>query len=87
MVGAFFSFQWYDYLKNNGPTEIKSRWLKAQLDSIYYSKDFWLAIGIIVSIVGVILLLIIVFLRKRIAIAVTLIEEGSKYELNTILLV
>lgn len=48
------------------------------MSSIWEQKDVWLAILIIVSILLGICLLMLLFLRKRILIAIALIKEASK---------
>lgn len=42
-------------------------------------KETWLVLSIISGIVFLIIALIVIFLRKRIVIAIALVKEGSKY--------
>ena len=44
----------------------------------YYNKNTWLVLGIILSVVTLIILCVLLFLFKRIQIAIELIEEASK---------
>lgn len=53
-------------------------WIKAQLDK----PDTWLYFGIILSVLFVVLFLVVLVLRKRIAIATALVKEGSKWVSN-----
>ena len=48
------------------------------LSAYYYNKDLWLGIAIVMTIITAVILLILLFLRTRISIAIELIEEGSK---------
>ncbi|KAL1132044.1 hypothetical protein AAG570_011652 [Ranatra chinensis] len=77
-VGAYFSYKRYEYISKFGPIETNSRMLQGQWDEFVNRKELWMFLTILASAVGIILLLIIIFLRKRICIAITLIEEGSK---------
>lgn len=49
-------------------------------ESYATKKDTWLVLLIIASIVLAIVLLILIFLRKRIILAIALVKEGSKYD-------
>lgn len=42
-------------------------------------KETWLVLSIVSGIVFLIIALIVIFLRKRIVIAIALVKEGSKY--------
>lgn len=47
-------------------------------------KETWLVLSIICGIVFLIIFLIVIFLRKRIVIAIALVKEGSKYVVWTV---
>ena len=52
--------------------------LVSTFSSYYYNKDLWLGIAITLSVITFIILVILIFLRSRISIAIELIEEASK---------
>ena len=52
--------------------------LVSTFSSYYYNKDLWLVFAIIISVLTFIILIILIFLRSRISIAIELIEEASK---------
>lgn len=75
-TGVYYTSERYVYYKDH-PTE--HEFAKNYLQSIIKTQEFWLTLLIICSIVLIILLLILLVLRKRIRLAIALIEEGSKY--------
>ncbi|GAB6031527.1 hypothetical protein CHUAL_009296 [Chamberlinius hualienensis] len=76
-AGCGFSFYKYKQLANVPGSESK---FILTTDFNYYLqlRDTWLAFGIIAAVFLFIVLLIVIFLRKRIAIAIQLINESSK---------
>ena len=50
----------------------------SSLSGYYYNKNTWLGLGIIVGILTLIIFFVLLFLCKRILIAIQLIEEASK---------
>ena len=48
------------------------------LSGYYYNKNTWLVVGIVLAVVSLVLTLVLIFLIKRIQIAIELIEEASK---------
>ena len=50
----------------------------SSLSGYYYNKNTWLGLGIVVGILTLIIFFILLFLCKRIIIAIQLIEEASK---------
>ncbi|XP_055341152.1 choline transporter-like protein 2 isoform X2 [Paramacrobiotus metropolitanus] len=74
---AYYCFHMAETLKAVGGTDGR---LVFTLDlSTYATKqDFWLALGSVVCIVLAVIVLVILHLRQRIKIAISLLEEGSK---------
>lgn len=77
-TGAVYCVKRYIYLRDNEPTPVTGKMLKGELENLANVKELWLALTIILGILLLIALILIIFLRKRIAIAITLIKEGSK---------
>ena len=50
----------------------------SSLSGYYYNKNTWLGLGIVVGVLTLIILFVLLFLCKRILIAIQLIEEASK---------
>merc|ERR1719219_2884607 len=50
----------------------------SSLSGYYYNKNTWLGLGIVVGILTLVIFFILLFLCKRIIIAIQLIEEASK---------
>lgn len=80
--GVYYSYTQYSYFKmypnfnTDSTTNIYSlvrKWLN--------QHETWMWILVILSVILAILLLVVIFLRKRIVIAIALIKEGSKYAL------
>ncbi|XP_073972543.1 choline transporter-like 2 isoform X2 [Rhodnius prolixus] len=78
LTGAVYCVKRYIYLRDNEPTPVTGKMLKGELENLANVKELWLALTIILGILLLIALILIIFLRKRIAIAITLIKEGSK---------
>ena len=79
--GIYFCIQEYFDIKNNNPGSDDFSFQFEQIYDIDYLKSLketWLAFGIILGVIFLILLLIIFFLRKRITLACDLIKETSK---------
>lgn len=68
--------------KENASKDLQTRTLAEDagkiVDNVLGEKNVWLAFLIIVSILLIFVLLLVIFLRKRIVIAIALIKEGSK---------
>ena len=60
------------------PDDIFQPPIISSLSSYYYNRDLWLVLSITLSIFTFIMLVILIFLRSRIKIAIELIEEASK---------
>lgn len=78
ITGTIFSYQRYDYLKINGPPPVKNKMIIGTLEEWSYKPELWIVLTVILGIAAVIIFLLVIFLRKRITIAITLIKEGSK---------
>ena len=50
----------------------------SSLSGYYYNKNTWLGLGIVVGVITLVILFVLLFLCKRIIIAIQLIEEASK---------
>lgn len=78
-LGVFFSYKNYKYTLANQPLRHDYDLnLQSILTSYFDYSDTWLVILVLASIVFVITLLTVIFLRKRITVAIALIKEGSK---------
>lgn len=78
--GIYLSYVRFAYLKEHPVILQESQTnLSAIVRSFISLKETWLAILIITGIVLIIILLALIFLRKRIVIAIALIKEGSKW--------
>lgn len=80
VVGTYYCFKQYSYLRNRPPTDknINTN-IKLLLDSWTQEPKFWLYLGIATAVILVIIFLVVLVLRKRIVIAIALVKEGSKY--------
>ena len=78
ILATYYSYTTYYEMKNDN---ITSGALIFTTDFSYYLtlEKTWLAFGCTSATLTAILLLIILFLRKRIMIAIALIKEGSRY--------
>ncbi|XP_029018099.1 choline transporter-like protein 2 isoform X2 [Betta splendens] len=78
--GIFHCYMEYDSLKSRPGSNVTIRDLGLQLDfSVYLQiRQTWLAFMIILAILEVIIILLLIFLRKRILIAIALIKEASR---------
>lgn len=72
-LGIYFSAIKYKKYNDEYP-----KLYKEEQRSVKIKRDLWLTGLIILSVVTVIILLIMIFLRKRILLAIALIKEGSK---------
>ncbi|CAH2100196.1 unnamed protein product [Euphydryas editha] len=75
---TYLCYKNYEYYKANPVGLYQTTNLKGYAQSIFAKSGTWLAILIILAVVFLILLFVIIFLRKRIVIAIALIREGSK---------
>lgn len=78
IYGMYFCFSKYKFLEDSGTSQEFELKFTFDLDSYTKSKETWLALGILLSILFVILFLIVLILRKRILIATQMIKEASK---------
>ncbi|XP_019133726.2 choline transporter-like protein 2 isoform X1 [Larimichthys crocea] len=78
--GIFHCFMEFKSLKGEPGADVTIRDLGLQTDfSVYLQiRQTWLAFMIILAIVEVIIILLLIFLRKRIMIAIALIKEASR---------
>uniref|UniRef100_A0A8C6L1F3 Choline transporter-like protein n=1 Tax=Nothobranchius furzeri TaxID=105023 RepID=A0A8C6L1F3_NOTFU len=78
--GIFHCYMEFDSLKGEPGADVTIRDLGLQTDfSIYLQiRQTWLAFMIILAIVEFIIILLLIFLRKRILIAIALIKEASR---------
>ncbi|XP_038570191.1 choline transporter-like protein 2 isoform X1 [Micropterus salmoides] len=78
--GIFHCYMEYASLKGEAGADVTIRDLGLQTDfSVYLQiRQTWLAFMIILAIVEVIIILLLIFLRKRIMIAIALIKEASR---------
>ncbi|XP_074034090.1 choline transporter-like 2 isoform X2 [Leptinotarsa decemlineata] len=58
--------------------KLKGRVFDGDRDELTTHRDLWLALVVILSIALLVILLMLIFLRKRIILAIALIKEGSK---------
>uniref|UniRef100_A0A7N9AP96 Choline transporter-like protein n=1 Tax=Mastacembelus armatus TaxID=205130 RepID=A0A7N9AP96_9TELE len=77
MLGIWHSYWEYDNYKKNSAT-ITNVGFTTNLNVYLQVQETWLAFLIIISVVEVIILLTVIFLRTRILIAIALIQESSK---------
>ncbi|XP_029441783.1 choline transporter-like protein 4 [Rhinatrema bivittatum] len=75
--GIYHCYMEYDALKKTGAS-IKDIQITTNLSVLIHVQETWLAFLIILSVVEGVLLLMLLFLRKRIFIAIALIKEASK---------
>lgn len=77
--GIFVSYKNYVQLRDTGkPIVQQGNNLDAKLQSILNKQGFWITLLIIFAVLAALVVFIVIFLRKRIAVAVALIREGSK---------
>ncbi|KAK2157275.1 hypothetical protein LSH36_194g05083 [Paralvinella palmiformis] len=75
--GCYYSFTKYVALKND--SSYSGVWtFTTNLSSYLNLKETWLAFGIIAAVLLGIIIIVLLFLRKRILIAIALIKEGSR---------
>lgn len=78
-LGTYYSVRQFIQLRDN-PVEVMGGYNLASLVNEYLAKkETWLVLSIVSGIVFLIIALIVIFLRKRIVIAIALVKEGSKY--------
>lgn len=81
-VGCFFSYDRFSKLKDVKSPPGDSRFLahlkNFNADKVLQQKETWLVLMILSAILFIIVFLVILFLRKRIVVAIALIKEGSK---------
>ncbi|XP_062294357.1 choline transporter-like protein 2 isoform X2 [Scomber scombrus] len=78
--GIFHCYMEYAHLKGHAGSNVTLQQLGFQADFTVYLqiRQTWLAFMIILSILEVIIILLLIFLRKRLLIAVALIKEASR---------
>lgn len=78
-AGTYYSVTQYIQLKKN-PVKVPEGYNLKNLVNQYLAKEeTWLVLSIISGVVLLIIALVVIFLRKRIVIAIALVKEGSKY--------
>lgn len=78
-LGAEYSFKNYIYFQNDLSTDANSTiTLISLLDDWLQKSNTWLWFGIVAAILLFILLIVLSVIRKRIAIAIAIVVEGSK---------
>lgn len=75
-LGVYLTNSKYQYYKSNVDSTDESNGIFSKYLS---NKNLWLSFLIISSVVLAVVVLILLFLRKRIILAIALIKEGSKY--------
>ncbi|XP_037044636.1 choline transporter-like 2 isoform X2 [Bradysia coprophila] len=81
---TFYSVTKFIQLRDN-PVEVMGGYNIASLVNEYLAKkETWLVLSIISGVVLLIIFLIVIFLRKRIVIAIALVKEGSKAVSSTL---
>ncbi|XP_055380339.1 choline transporter-like 2 isoform X2 [Condylostylus longicornis] len=76
--GIYFCVSEYLYWREN-PGVIRTAYnIRGQVQTIFEKESTWLYLSIATSVVFLIILLLVIFLRKRIVIAIALVKEGSK---------
>ncbi|XP_032829202.1 choline transporter-like protein 4 isoform X1 [Petromyzon marinus] len=78
--GIYHCYREYDNLKGKPGADLKLTDVGLQTDlSVYLQyRDTWLAFMIILAVVETLILLILIFLRKRLLIAIALVREASR---------
>jgi len=78
--GVWYCYDEYNQLKNTpgSNTDILSVGFTTNLNTYLALTDTWLAFLVILSVMDLILILVVLFLRKRIQIAIKIIAEASK---------
>ncbi|GAA6077107.1 choline transporter-like protein 2 isoform X1 [Tachysurus ichikawai] len=78
--GIFYCYMQYVQFKGQPGADVSITDLGLQTDFTVYLQlqQTWLAFMIILCIVEVIIILLLIFLRKRLQIAITLIKEASR---------
>ncbi|KAJ6641805.1 Choline transporter-like 2 [Pseudolycoriella hygida] len=81
---TYYSVKQFIYLRDN-PVEVLGGYNLASLVNEYLAKkETWLVLSIISGVALLIIALIVIFLRKRIVIAIGLVKEGSKAVSSTL---
>lgn len=79
-LGTYYSVKQFIYLRDNPVEEVLGGYNLATLFNEYKAKkETWLILSIVSGVIFLIIALIVIFLRKRIVIAIALVKEGSKY--------
>ncbi|KAG4077520.1 hypothetical protein HA402_002947 [Bradysia odoriphaga] len=82
--GTYYSVTKFIQLRDN-PIDVMGGYNIASLVNEYLAKkETWLVLSIISGVVLLIIFLIVIFLRKRIVIAIALVKEGSKAVSSTL---
>jgi len=79
---GYSSYRLYFVWISNDPEALKNifqlNWTPEIVDDFFKQRDTWLAFTIILGIIFLVIVLLFIFLRQRILIAIALIEEGSR---------
>lgn len=76
ITGTYLTAKNYDYYKKH-PYDHENA--KNMFEKYVKTKEFWLVLLIISSVVLALLLFVLIFIRKQVILAIALIKEGSKY--------
>ncbi|XP_067143838.1 choline transporter-like protein 2 isoform X3 [Centruroides vittatus] len=75
---SYYSYTQYKYQRDLSQTTNSTKELIKVSEQAYFNKDTWLVLTIVTAVILGILLLLLIFLRNRIRIAIALIKEGSR---------
>ncbi|EDV94450.1 choline transporter-like 2 [Drosophila grimshawi] len=78
LVGIYYSFKQYTYWNNTPTVPQHDLNLFKQIENLLQNPTFWLCLSIALCIFFLTIFLLVIVLRKRIQIAISLIKEGSK---------
>uniref|UniRef100_A0A6M2DXS4 Choline transporter-like protein n=1 Tax=Xenopsylla cheopis TaxID=163159 RepID=A0A6M2DXS4_XENCH len=77
--GTYITFRNFIRLKHaNVERSVANTNIKNLAKNIFDKEGYWLTLGIIMAILFVVLILVVIFLRKKIVVAIALIKEGSR---------
>ena len=80
-VTGFSFYKYFEKRENQKSGSLDDIFVAPGIDQIvnhYFDQDTWLTIGVVMAVISLVIILVLLFLSKRITIAVKLIEEASK---------
>ena len=77
-INGFCFYKYFTTLEEDGMDDIFKAPGVDQIVNHYFDHNTWLTIGCILAVINLIILIVLLFLSKRIAIAVKLLEEASR---------